>query len=60
LPRKSELLPPQAPEPGKPRPIEIVVGTPGNSQFGHMRLGSSNALLECIVPGVLRRDDLRP
>jgi hypothetical protein len=56
LPRKSPV-PLQASEPGRSRPIDIVISTPGNSQFGHMRMNSSNALLECIVPSGLRRDD---
>src|SRR5207244_887498 len=58
-PRKSDVSPARTSEAGKPRTIDIVVSTP-TSQFGHMRTGSSNALLECIVPGILRRDDLRP
>ena len=54
-PRKSDLLPLH--DPSKPKPIEIVIGTPGGGQFAHMQTGAPNARLECIVPSSFRKDD---
>ena len=35
--------------------FEMVITTP-TTAFPHMRPGGSNALVECIVPSVLRKD----
>ena len=37
------------------KPFEMAITTPVTN-FGHMRRGPSNAMLECIIPADLRRD----